>query len=121
MASRSVIFEKGSGLLVVLFHGGHFGSRDAADCAEDWSLNFDGLAERFHVFAVDKIGQGFTDNPKRDKDYTIAAVLQHAYGLLRTLGLRNVHPVGHSRRRRLRSVIVPPIATPSDPGDTQRS
>ena len=56
-------FEKGSGPLVVLFHGGHFGSHDAADCAEDWGLNFDGLAERFHVFAVDKIGQGFTDNP----------------------------------------------------------
>ena len=43
-------FEKGSGPVVVLFHGGHFGSHDAADCAEDWSLNFDGLAERFHVF-----------------------------------------------------------------------
>ena len=90
-------FEKGSGPVVVLFHGGHFGSHDAADCAEDWSLNFDGLAERFHVFAVDKIGQGFTDNPKRDEDYTMAAVVQHAYGSLRTLGLRNVHPVGHSR------------------------
>jgi len=58
-------FEKDSGPLVVLFHGGHFGSQDTADCAEDWSLNFDGLAERFHVFAVDKIGQGFTDNPKQ--------------------------------------------------------
>jgi len=57
----------------VLFHGGHFGSHDAADCAEDWSLNFDGLAERFHVYAVDKIGQGFTDNPQRDEDYTMAA------------------------------------------------
>ena len=90
-------FEKGSGPVVVLFHGGHFGSHDAADCAEDWSLNFDGLAERFHVFAVDKIGQGFTDNPKRDEDYTMAAVVQHAYGFVRTLGLRNVHPVGHSR------------------------
>jgi pimeloyl-ACP methyl ester carboxylesterase len=90
-------FEKGSGPVVVLFHGGHFGSHDAADCAEDWSLNFDGLAEWFHVFAVDKIGQGFTDNPKRDEDYTMAAVVQHAYGFLKTLGLRNVHPVGHSR------------------------
>ena len=90
-------FEKGSGPVVVLFHGGHFGSHDAADSAEDWSLNFDGLAEWFHVFAVDKIGQGFTDNPKRDEDYTMAAVVQHAYGFLKTLGLRNVHPVGHSR------------------------
>ena len=35
-------FDKGSGPVVVLFHGGHFGFHDAADCAEDWSLNFDG-------------------------------------------------------------------------------
>jgi 2-hydroxy-6-oxonona-2,4-dienedioate hydrolase len=94
---RTRYFEKGTGPAVVLFHGGHFGSHDAADCAEDWSLNFDGLAEWFHVYAVDKIGQGFTDNPKRDEDYTMAAVVQHAYAFLKTLGLRKVHPVGHSR------------------------
>ncbi|MGH7926715.1 MAG: alpha/beta fold hydrolase [Candidatus Binatia bacterium] len=94
---RTRYFEKGSGPVVVLFHGGHFGSHDAADCAEDWSLNFDGLAQWFHVFAVDKIGQGFTDNPRRNEEYTMAAVVQHAYGFLRTLGLRNVHAVGHSR------------------------
>lgn len=94
---RTRYFEKGTGPAVVLFHGGHFGSHDAADCAEDWSLNFDGLAEWFHVYTVDKIGQGFTDNPKRDEDYTMAAVVQHAYAFLKTLGLRKVHPVGHSR------------------------
>jgi hypothetical protein len=30
----------------------------------DWQSGF--------MFAVDKIGQGFTDNPKRDEDYTMA-------------------------------------------------
>ena len=94
---RTRYFEKGSGPVVALFHGGHFGSRDAADCAEDWSLNFDELAQWFKVYAVDKIGQGFTDNPKRDEEYTMAAVVQHAYGFLQALGLRGVHPVGHSR------------------------
>jgi len=94
---RTRYFEAGSGPALVLFHGGHFGSHDAADCAEDWSLNFDELSKWFHVFAVDKIGQGFTDNPKKDEDYTMTAVVQHAYGFLKTLGLRNVHPVGHSR------------------------
>jgi pimeloyl-ACP methyl ester carboxylesterase len=94
---RTRYFEKGSGPVVVLFHGGHFGSHDAADCAEDWSLNFNELAQWFKVFAVDKIGQGFTDNPKRDEEYTMAAVVQHAYGFLKALGLRGVHPVGHSR------------------------
>jgi 2-hydroxy-6-oxonona-2,4-dienedioate hydrolase len=94
---RTRYFEKGTGPAVVLFHGGHFGSHDAADCADDWGLNFDGLAEWFHVYAVDKIGQGFSDNPRRDEDYTMAAVVQHAYAFLKSLGLRNVHPVGHSR------------------------
>ena len=94
---RTRYFEKGAGPIVALFHGGHFGSHDAADCAEDWSLNFDGLAQWFHVYAVDKIGQGYTDNPERDEDYTMAAVVQHAYGFLKALGLRHVHPVGHSR------------------------
>ena len=109
-------FEKGSGPVVVLFHGGHFGSHDAADCSEDWSLNFDGLAEWFHVFAVDKIGQGFSDNPKRDEDYTMAAVVQHAYGFLKTLGLRNVHPVGHSRG----AYLVARLALEHDEGRGQR-
>jgi pimeloyl-ACP methyl ester carboxylesterase len=94
---RTRYYERGTGPVVVLFHGGHFGSHDAADCAEDWSLNFDALAQWFHVYAVDKIGQGFTDNPKRDEDYTMAAVVQHAFGFLKALGLRKVHPVGHSR------------------------
>ncbi|HET9550775.1 MAG TPA: alpha/beta hydrolase [Candidatus Binatia bacterium] len=94
---RTRYFEKGAGPIVVLFHGGHFGSHDAADCAEDWSLNFDGLAQWFHVYAVDKIGQGYTDNPKRDEDYTVATVVRHAYDFLKALGLRRVHPVGHSR------------------------
>jgi 2-hydroxy-6-oxo-6-(2'-carboxyphenyl)-hexa-2,4-dienoate hydrolase len=94
---RTRYFEAGSGPPVVLFHGGHFGSHDAADCADDWSLNFADLAQWFHVFAVDKLGQGFTDNPKTDEDYTMAAVVQHAHGFLKTLGLRKVHPLGHSR------------------------
>lgn len=103
---RTRYFEAGSGTNLVLFHGGHFGSHDAADCAEDWSLNFDELSKSFHVIAVDKIGQGFTDNPTKDEDYTMAAVVQHAYTFLKTLGLRNVHPVGHSRGAYLVSRLV---------------
>jgi 2-hydroxy-6-oxonona-2,4-dienedioate hydrolase len=94
---RTRYFEQGKGPVVALFHGGHFGSHDCADCAEDWSLNFAELAQWFHVFAIDKLGQGHTDNPQSDEDYTMAAVVRHAYGFLRALGLRNVHPVGHSR------------------------
>jgi len=94
---RTRYFEKGNGPILVLFHGGHFGSHDAADSADDWALNFEGLAQWFRVIAVDKIGQGHTENPKSDEDYTMAAVVQHAYGFLKALGLSNIHPVGHSR------------------------
>jgi 2-hydroxy-6-oxonona-2,4-dienedioate hydrolase len=94
---RTRYFENGDGPVIVLFHGGHFGSNDAADCAEDWGLNFNALSKWFHVYAVDKIGQGHTDNPKTDTDYTMATVVQHAFGFLKALDLHDVHPVGHSR------------------------
>ena len=64
-------YEQGEGPILVLFHGGNFGSNDAADCALDWALNFDELSEKYHVFAIDKIGQGYTANPKNDGDYTM--------------------------------------------------
>lgn len=94
---RTRYFEKGSGETIVLFHGGNFGSHDAADCCLDWGLNFDGLAQWAHVYAVDKLGQGLTDNPKNDEDYTMAAVVRHALQFLETLKLQRVHLVGHSR------------------------
>lgn len=94
---RTCYYEKGSGPAMVLFHGGNFGAPDAADCALDWNLNFDGLAERYHVFAIDKIGQGYTGAPRRDEDYTMASVVRHASATMDALGLRNAHLVGHSR------------------------
>ena len=90
-------FEAGSGETIVLFHGGNFGSHHGADCAADWNLNFDGLAEECRVIAVDKIGQGHTDNPETDDDYTMARVVGHALGFLDALDLGDCHIVGHSR------------------------
>ena len=90
-------FDKGEGETVVLFHGGNFGSHHGADCAADWNLNFDGLAEECRVVAVDKIGQGYTGNPETDGDYTMARVVRHALGFLDALDLHDCHIVGHSR------------------------
>ena len=90
-------FDAGSGETVVLFHGGNFGSHHGADCAADWNLNFDGLARECRVVAVDKIGQGYTDNPETDEDYTMARVVSHALGFLDALDLHDCHIVGHSR------------------------
>lgn len=94
---RTRYFEKGEGETVVLFHGGSFGSTSSADSADDWDLNFDGLSKWCRVFAIDKLGQGYTDNPKSDDDYTMHAVVQHAYATLRALGIDQAHVVGHSR------------------------
>jgi pimeloyl-ACP methyl ester carboxylesterase len=90
-------FEKGSGETLVLFHGSHFGTTDTCGNAFNWELNFDSLARWFRVIAVDKLGQGYTDNPKSDDDYTMAAVVSHAYDFLSAMGLRKIHLVGHSR------------------------
>ena len=93
---RTRYFMTGEGAPLVLFHGGNFGSRNLTESACDWELNIQGLSQWYRVFAVDKLGQGYTDNPK-DDDYSMAAVVRHAHGFLAALGLEDVHVVGHSR------------------------
>ncbi len=95
---RTRYFEAGSGEPMVLIHGGNMGQFDNVDCAENWRLNWDGFVQNgFHVYAIDKLGQGYTDTPKRDEDWTMAATVRHAYGFVRAVGLDRVHLVGHSR------------------------
>ena len=80
---------------MVLVHGGGFGS--AAHFSNNWRSIFDYLASHFHVYAIDKLGQGYTDNPQRDADYTMMAVTQHIYRFMEAVGIQKVHLVGHSR------------------------
>ena len=87
----------GSGRPIVFIYGGNFGSADSAPSAHAWNLNFVPLAERFQVIAFDKIGQGFTGNPLRDEDYSMAAVVRHAAAFMTALKLPPAHVVGHSR------------------------
>jgi len=87
-------FEAGKGDPLVLIHGGHFGSYYNA---YHWSLNFDDLASHFRVLALDKIGQGHTDNPNSDGDYTMTKTIEHVYGFLRSVGAEKVTLMGHSR------------------------
>jgi 2-hydroxy-6-oxo-6-(2'-carboxyphenyl)-hexa-2,4-dienoate hydrolase len=94
---RTRYFDKGNGEVLLLVHGSHFGTPDACESALDWEFNFDALAERYRVIAMEKLGQGYTDNPKTDADYSMAGTVNHAAGLLQTLGLKNVHVIGHSR------------------------
>jgi 2-hydroxy-6-oxonona-2,4-dienedioate hydrolase len=94
---RTRYFEKGKGETIVLLHGSFFGEPFSSDCSANWSLNFEGLAESAHVIAVDRLGQGYTDNPKRIEDYTMKAVGKHVHDFIKILGLGEVHLVGHSR------------------------
>ena len=59
-------FDKSSGEVLLLVHGSHMGTPDACECALDWEFNFAALAERYRVIAMDKLGQGYTGNPKTD-------------------------------------------------------
>lgn len=90
-------FEAGSGEPIVFIHGVHIGATDGSSSAQTWELNFPVLAVTHNVISYDKIGQGYTDNPKRDEDYTMHAIVQHAIGFLDALGKKPYHIVGHSR------------------------
>lgn len=94
---RTRYFEKGNGETILLLHGSFFGETFSSDCATNWSRNFEGLSEFARVIALDRLGQGYTDNPKRIEDYTMKAVGKHVYDFVKTLHLGQVHIVGHSR------------------------
>jgi 4,5:9,10-diseco-3-hydroxy-5,9,17-trioxoandrosta-1(10),2-diene-4-oate hydrolase len=67
--------------------------------AWDWQQNFATLAERFHVYALDRIGQGYTAHPANMDDYAdyYPRVVEHLRGFIRATGLTRVHLVGHSQ------------------------
>src|SRR5262245_37324578 len=94
---RTRYFEAGSGRTIVLVHGGTKGDASGGANAEDFHLNFAELARKFRVISVDRIGQGYTDNPKRDEDWTMAAAVRHMAGFLKALGYAPYNLVGHSR------------------------
>tara|TARA_B100000686_G_scaffold320132_1_gene371486 strand:- start:239 stop:1117 length:879 start_codon:yes stop_codon:yes gene_type:complete len=94
---RTRYWEGGTGETVVLIHGGNFGATTSADAIEDWGETLQELSRWCRVIAIDKLGQGYTDNPKIDLDYTMAAVVRHMHLTLRTLGITNANLVGHSR------------------------
>ena len=94
---RTRYFDKGTGAAVVFFHGGNFGAPGGSSTARIWEPNFIPLSTQFNTISVDRLGQGYTDNPKTDADYTMHASVQHAAGFLRGLGKGPYHLVGHSR------------------------
>jgi 2-hydroxy-6-oxonona-2,4-dienedioate hydrolase len=94
---RTCYFEAGAGEPLVLIHGGNMGAAEASVSAACWINNIAPLSRHFRVIAIDRLGQGYTDAPLRDEDYTMAASARHAAALLQVLGLPPAHLVGHSR------------------------
>jgi 2-hydroxy-6-oxonona-2,4-dienedioate hydrolase len=90
-------FDEGRGLPVVFLHGGGVGDPIGASNAEDWSITFPPAASRYNAITLDRLGQGYTDNPKTDDDYTIGAAVEHVIAFLEKLGKGPYHLVGHSR------------------------
>jgi 2-hydroxy-6-oxonona-2,4-dienedioate hydrolase len=94
---RTRYFDEGSGEPIVMIHGVQMGATGGASSAGTWEMNLPVLARHHNAIAFDKLGQGYTDNPKSDADYTMHAIVQHAIGLLDRLGKKPYHLVGHSR------------------------
>jgi len=94
---RTRYFEKGEGDALLLLHGGQ--PTGKAGGALAWTHNFDGLAKKFHVYALDRLGQGRTDNPKTESDYEhyYERLVEHVYDFIKAVGIEKVHLVGHSQ------------------------
>ena len=94
--TRTRYLEGGAGEHVVFVHGGFAGDNSNADCAELWDQNYSELAQQYHCIAVDRLGQGFTENPIDDGDYAMAGSVRHLICFLEMLDLGPVHIIGHS-------------------------
>jgi pimeloyl-ACP methyl ester carboxylesterase len=95
---RTRYFEGGSGDPVLLMHGGTIGDESAPGNAEEWEYNFPAIVAAGHrAIAVDKLGQGYTDNPLLDEDYSMAGQVTHMANFMRALPFGPFHLVGHSR------------------------
>src|ERR1017187_2830375 len=90
---RTRYYEMGQGEPMVLVHGEGWSGHSSANA---WSKNIAGLAKRFHVYALDKLGSGMTDNPKDDKDYNLPGEIEHLYQFIMVMKLGPVHLIGQS-------------------------
>ncbi len=90
---RTRYYEMGQGEPLLLLHGGGLNGRSSANV---WSKNIPGLAKHFHVFAIDRLGSGLTDNPREDKDYNTLGEIEFLSNFLETMKIRQVNLVGHS-------------------------
>jgi pimeloyl-ACP methyl ester carboxylesterase len=84
---------------IVFVHGGTIGDAAAASSSDDFKPVLGVMAAQRTVIAVDRLGQGYTDNPPDDDEtgWTMKGSVAHFIAFLETLGLGPYHLVGHSR------------------------
>lgn len=85
-------YEAGSGEPLILLHGGR---RSVFNSANMWAANIAGLAERFHVYAVDRLGYGLS-GMREDGDFRYAAEVEFLDGFIEAMGLERVNLAGNS-------------------------
>lgn len=90
------VLEVGSGDPIVLIHGGDFGTSLGAHW---WSPEIlHGLADAGHrVLAMDRLGHGQTDNPRRPSDYRMQVVVDHVIATIDMTRSRPATLIGWSR------------------------
>lgn len=86
-------YEEGRGEAMLLVHGAAFGGFGSTNT---WTRNIGGLSKKFHVYSPDRLGNGMTDNPKTDEEYTIQAVVSHLQDFVSAKGVTQLHLVGQS-------------------------
>jgi 2-hydroxy-6-oxo-6-(2'-carboxyphenyl)-hexa-2,4-dienoate hydrolase len=93
---RTRYFDRGTGEALLLIHGGQAGG---GSNAKTWQQNFDYLSNYFHVYAIDRVGQGYTDNLESDEDYEnyYTLLVDHVYDFMQAVGIEKVHLVGQSQ------------------------
>ena len=90
---RTRYYEMGIGEPMVMISAGSMGASCGANV---WSRNIPGLAKKFHVYALDRLGCGGTANPPTADGYTYQAEVDFVYNFVKTMKLSQVHFVGHS-------------------------
>jgi 2-hydroxy-6-oxonona-2,4-dienedioate hydrolase len=90
---------EGDGAPLVLVYGGNFGppTFGGGNCAMVWADTFERLAQNRRVITYDRPGNGFTEPPIDDHDYTMQFVIDHLIEFLEKLDCGPVNLLGHSR------------------------
>lgn len=86
----------GDGDPIVFVHGGYAGDETGFESADVWHPNLAVLKDRYRCIAVDRLGQGFTDNPSAESGYAMQASVTHFIAFLQKLGGVPYHLVGHA-------------------------